>query len=314
MSELVIRRPGWQSTIQDEGRRGYYREGLSEGGAMDVHAFYWANKLLDNDLSSACIEVLMGQFEAEFSAAGVISVTGADLSFRINGVECETWCTHRVEAGDAIAFERPRSGLRAYLGVVGGWQTPVCFGSRSVVMREQLGGLDGGALKKQDVLPYAYDRESVLRQVNPHYVPDYSQALTLKVVPGYQYREFSKADRQLFAQTEYEVSDQVDRMGYKLRGPPISAARRHLISEGIAYGAIQVPQDGQPIVLLKDRQTIGGYPKIGCVASLDAARLSQCVPGSKVAFEFASVARVQSERKQFDRFFKTPLWHAGKKA
>ena len=304
MSNLHVIKPGWQSTIQDGGRRGYFRDGLSEGGAMDEHAYHWANTLLENDLDSACIEILMGQFEAVFDADTTIAITGADLDARINGREVKHWSTHPVKAGDRIAFKQPRNGLRAYLAVAGGWQTPVLFGSRSVVMRERLGGLDGGPLRAEDRLSYLPNLNAPRRCVAPNYIPDYQAELTLKVVPGYQYRDFSNASRLRFTTSEYRVSNRIDRMGYKLEGPAISTEQSGVISEGIALGAIQIPQDGNPIVLMRDRQTIGGYPKIGCVTSLDCSRLSQRGPGAVVSFEFSDIATVQADRQIFDRFFR----------
>ena len=308
MSDLHLIKPGWQSTIQDGGRRGYFRDGLSEGGAMDEHAFFWANKLLENDLNCACIEILMGQFEAVFDTDTTIAITGADLDARINGQVVEHWCTHRIQAGDRIAFKQPKAGLRAYLAVAGGWQTPVRFGSRSVVMREQLGGLDGGPLKAEDRLSYLPRQSAPRRSVAPNYIPDYRAELNLKVVPGYQYEDFSYTTRLHFTTSQYRVSNRIDRMGYKLEGPKVATERTGIISEGIALGAIQIPQDGYPIVLLRDRQTIGGYPKIGCVASLDCSRLSQRGPGAEVSFEFSDIATVQAERQLFDRFFRACTW------
>ncbi|WP_127559750.1 biotin-dependent carboxyltransferase family protein [Saccharospirillum alexandrii] len=308
MTELVVLQPGWQSTIQDAGRSGYFRQGLSEGGALDEHAFRWANKLLNNEPNAACIEILLGKFEAEFKANAVIAITGADMEASINGEVLRNWRTHSVQQGDVIRFGQARSGLRTYLGIAGGWQTPRQFGSRTVVMREKLGGLDGGPLKQGDRLAFQPRNSPALRVVPEALRPDYQAPLTVYVMPGYQYEQFSVIARRTFETAEYIVSNDISRMGYKLTGPPVSADTRKLASEGIAYGAIQIPPDGQPIILLKDRQTIGGYPKIGCVASLDCARLSQRSPGSPIRFEFTDVDRVQAERRLFDRFFNHSYW------
>ncbi len=308
MSELTVMQPGWQSTIQDAGRSGYFQQGLSQGGAMDEHAFRWANKVLDNEAGAACIEILLGKFEAEFNADTTIIVTGADIPVTLNGNALDLWCSHRVQRGDVIRFGQARSGLWAYLSVAGGWQTPRQFGSRSVVLREKLGGLDGGPLKKGDQLPYVSSTEPPLRCVPWVHQPDYHKPLIVKVIPGYQYDRFSLLARRTFETADYKVTNEINRMGYKLSCPVVAAQTQKLASEGISYGAIQIPPDGQPIVLLKDRQTIGGYPKIGCVASLDCARLSQCGPGNRVGFEFADVERVQAERRLFDRFFNLSEW------
>lgn len=308
MPELVVLHPGWQSTIQDAGRSGYFRQGLSEGGALDEHAFRWANKLLDNEPNAACIEILLGKFEAEFTANAVIAVTGADMTVTMNGQVLSHWSSHCVQRGDVIRFGQARSGLRTYLGIAGGWQTPRQFGSRTVVMRENLGGLDGGPLKQGDRLAFKAGGGPARRAVPAELRPDYQTPLTVKVMPGYQYEQFGVIARRTFETSEYIVSNDINRMGYKLNGPAVAADTRKLASEGIAYGAIQIPPDGQPIVLLKDRQTIGGYPKIGCVASLDCARLSQRSPGSPIRFEFTDVDRIQAERRLFDRFFNHSQW------
>ena len=308
MAEMTVLKPGLHTTIQDTGRRGYCRQGLSEGGALDEHAFHWANKLLSNEQAAACLEILLGKFEAEFSDDTVIAVTGADVPVSLNDRTLLMWCSYRVKRGDVIRFGQARNGLRVYLGVAGGWQTPCHFGSRSVVVREQLGGLDGGPLKQGDQLAYHPCDDLVLRCMPPVHRPDYRERLIVKVIPGYQFEQFSVVARRTFETADYMISNDISRMGYKLTGPVVAAQSTRLASEGIAYGAVQIPPDGQPIILLKDRQTIGGYPKIGCVASLDCARLSQCSPGTQVNFEFSDVDRVQAERRLFDRFFNESQW------
>ncbi|MCH8550726.1 MAG: biotin-dependent carboxyltransferase family protein [Natronospirillum sp.] len=309
MSVLRINKPGWFSVIQDSGRRGAQRSGLTEGGAADEHAYRWANKLLDNPMNAACVEVLMGNFSATLTDDALIAVTGADLDFRINDQPADNWSTHFLQGGDRIAFTGPRNGMRAYLGVAGGWLTPTCFGSRSVVVREGLGGFNGGPLVADDRLPFKPAERQHKRQLAPRYIPDYSRPLTLKVVPGYQCLQFGATDRRRFTTGEYEVSQRIDRMGYRLEGPRIVPENSGVISEGIALGAIQVPRDGQPIVLLRDRQTIGGYPKIGCVTSLGCSQLSQRGPGTMVRFEFINLEQAQSERLVFNRFFAASQWH-----
>lgn len=314
MSTLHIKQPGWFSVIQDTGRQGAQSAGLATGGAADEHAFRWANKLLDNPMTAACVEILMGNFSAILTDNALIAVTGADLDLHINGQPATNWSTHSLNRGDTIAFTRPRNGLLAYLGVAGGWQTPTFFGSRSVVVREGLGGFNGGPLKADDQLPFQTDERRIKRQLAPRYIPDYSQPITLNVVPGYQYQQFSSLDRRRFTTGEYAVSQRVDRMGYRLQGPTIKPETSGVISEGIALGAIQVPQDGQPIVLLRDRQTIGGYPKIGSVTSLGCNQLSQRGPGSSVRFQFIDLEQAQAERLVFNRFFDASDWHPGGKS
>lgn len=308
MSALRVDNPGFFATLQDAGRTGSQRAGLTEGGAADEHAFRWANKLLNNPLDSTCVEILMGNFTATLTADATIAIAGADMGFTINGQSAANWSTHRLQAGDQLAFKTARSGLRAYLAVAGGWLTPIFFGSRSVVVREKLGGFDGGKLKAGDQLSFASHSPRRMRQLAPRYVPDYNSPLTLKIVPGYQYRSFSGLDRRRLGSSNYQISNRIDRMGYRLEGPPIIPTIDGVISEGIAMGAVQVPMDGQPIVLLRDRQTIGGYPKIGCVTSLCCSRLSQRGAGTPVNFEFIDLSTAQGERQVFNRFFKAADW------
>lgn len=304
MRALVVDRPGILALIQDSGRRGVQHAGLTEGGAADLHAYYWANRLLANEPKAACVEILVGQFAATFMEDAVIAVTGADLGFSINGQMAANWCTHKARAGDQIRFPQASVGLRAYLAVAGGWQTPVVFGSRSVVVREGIGGLHGGPLKAGDQIPFAPMPKWLHRQVPEEFIPDYSEPLTLKVVPGYQYHKFAARQRQRLVSQAYQISPHIDRMGYRLQGPPIAPPGPGLISEGIALGAIQVPGDGQPIILLQDRQTIGGYPKLGCVTSLSCSQLSQRGPGVQVSFEWVDVKQAQMERVRFEGFFR----------
>lgn len=305
MAKLTIIKPGWQSTLQDLGRQGYFRSGLSEGGALDEYAFRWANALLNNPGNAACIEILMGNFEAEFDCAATLAIAGADLDCRINGQSIANWQSLSVTKGDRICFSSPVTGLRAYLAVAGGWQTPVQFGSRSTVLREKLGGLDGEKLKSEQQISYLTSIDAPTHSLNPRWIPDYRADLVLKVVAGYQYEAYSDSAKRRFFTSEYSVSQRIDRMGYRLEGPAVNADNQQLISEGIAMGSIQVPPDGQPIILLKDRQTIGGYPKLGCVGALDCSLLSQRAPGSQVRFELSDVATVQIERQLFERLLQT---------
>ena len=243
----------------------------------------------------------MGDFEAEFDASTTIAITGADLCCTLNGQAVANWQSLVVKKGDRIRFDSPASGLRAYLAIAEGWQTPIQFGSRSTVLREKLGGIDGDKLQAGQQLAYQANPDAPKQTLNPQWIPNYTDELILKVLPSYQYEQFSETAKRRFFTSVYTVSQRIDRMGYRLEGPAVMAENQQLISEGIAMGAIQVPSDGQPIVLLKDRQTIGGYPKLGCVASLDCSLLSQQAPGKQVRFELSDVATVQIERRMFER-------------
>ncbi|MDX1635168.1 MAG: biotin-dependent carboxyltransferase family protein, partial [Marinobacter sp.] len=272
---------GLLALLQDSGRQGYQHIGVTTGGPMDEHAFLWANRLLGNPLDAAQIEISIGRLSLLAHDDTVIAMTGADLGARINGREATPWRTYNLCRGDCIEFGMPVSGLRAYLAVAGGFQAPARLGSCATVVREGLGGLhgDGGKLAKGDRIGFARADQRPEVRVPAGEIPDYRRDLEVGLIPGYQYRQFARPERMKFLTGTYEVSQRIDRMGYRLTGEPIHSELDGIISEGIAYGAIQVPSDGQPIVLMRDRQTIGGYPKIGCISALDAGELAQRGPG-----------------------------------
>ncbi|WP_111496341.1 5-oxoprolinase subunit C family protein [Marinobacter bohaiensis] len=306
MSGLRILSAGLRSTLQDLGRTGSQHLGLAPGGAADLHAFRWANKLLENDPNGACIETLMGQFQAEARSAMTLAVTGADTELTINGRRAGLWRTHNLKPGDRLALGATRSGLLNYVAVKGGWQGERFCNSRSMTPREQLPGFT--QLESDQEIPCADGATAAAHQTPAGFIPDYAEPLTLRVIPGYQYARFSLSARHTLATRAYDITQQIDRMGYRLAGPALEVPDIKLLSEGISLGAIQVPADGQPIVLLNDRQTMGGYPKIGTVAALDCSRLCQRGPGAAVRFQFAELANVQCDRALFEAFFERTEW------
>ncbi|MEH6550163.1 MAG: biotin-dependent carboxyltransferase family protein [Pseudomonadales bacterium] len=285
MSGFKVLQPGMLSLIQDAGRFGCHGIGLTTGGPIDSLAFRWANRLLGNALDATAVEVSIGGLELEATLNSRICVTGAELPLRINGEAVDLWQSHMVRAGDIIALGYVTSGARAYIAVAGGFNMAAQFGSTATVTRESLGGLDGKPLQQGDELACESVVDGECLRLPESYRPDYSGDVVVRVVPGYQQSYFSARQQARFFAGEYTVSDRCDRMGYRLEGPVIECEINGILSEGICYGAIQIPADGQPIVLLNDRQTIGGYPKIGSAFSLDAARLAQMSAGGKVQFE-----------------------------
>lgn len=294
--------PGMLTTIQDAGRFRLQHLGITTGGPMDEHAYYWANRLLGNDKSAAQLEITYGGLKLKALADTRIAITGADLDARLNDQPMENWQTHALKAGDIIHFRAPKSGMRAYLAVQQGFQVDDTLGSVATVTRDAMGGLDGNGqkLQKGDQIPYISTEVRNRVQVPYWAIPDYEKPLTLGVVPGYQYQQFSSHAVMTFFSESYQVTSNIDRMGYRLSGKAI-ASGGGIISEGIAFGAIQIPQDGQPIVLMKDRQTIGGYPKLGCITALGAGMLSQRPPGSEIRFKPMDISEAEAERMIFNR-------------
>jgi biotin-dependent carboxylase-like uncharacterized protein len=281
---LEVVHPGVLSLLQDRGRFGAHRIGLTNGGPLDPEAFHYCHRLLANDPTSTAIELSFGGAHFRALVDTYICVTGASMPLTVNGAEKPGWAAHSVAAGDEIQLEFAESGCRSYLGVAGGFSIEPSFGSTATVVREHIGGLAGDKLQAGDLLPCNEARNLKHLYLPRERQPHYQSMVTVRVIPGYQERSFSRIEQRRFFSHAYTVSDRCDRMGYRLEGPAIHCDIEGILSEGICFGAIQIPADGQPIVLLNDRQTIGGYPKLGSALSLDAAHLSQLRPGDTVHF------------------------------
>ncbi|MDF2176669.1 biotin-dependent carboxyltransferase family protein [Aliiglaciecola sp. CAU 1673] len=276
---------GLFSIVVDKGRFGFAHLGLTQGGPMDPFAYRWANRLLENNDHAQALEVSLGGLTLQARIQTRLCVTGAVVEVSVNGQPQALWQSFSVQEGDTIKLGRTRQGVRSYVAVSGGFCVAPQFGSATTVVREGIGGLHGNKLKKGDMLPAREDKQRAGWMLPPAHHPHYGQGLLLRLVPGYQYANFNQEQKQAFFTHSYRISSQADRMGYRLKGEAIAHDFKSLWSEGICLGAVQLPGDGQPIVLLHDRQTIGGYPKLGAVLSLDCARLSQCLHGTEVQFE-----------------------------
>ncbi len=305
MSLRVIK-SGFLGLLQDYGRYGYQHIGLTHSGPMDECAHLWANRLLGNRYDAAQVEVSYGVFSAEFTKETVIALCGADLNATINNRPVLPWQTYNVNKGDIIDFVSPRTGLRCYLAVKGGFNITKSISSAATVVRENLGGLngDGEKLRAENVIAYGKSiHQKVTRCVPDIYIPRYEQSITLRFVPNLSLTSAGIDAQEAFQHTSYEVTQNIDRMGYRLSGEPIKASLGGIISQGVSLGAIQLPKDGQPIVLMKDRQTMGGYPLLGCVSTLDLPLLSQSTPGVRVKFKAVDVDELEAELLQYQQFF-----------
>lgn len=307
-------RPGMLTLIQDVGRLGVGEQGLSQGGAVDLHAYCWANYLVGNPMDCPQLEITLGQ--ASFRARGdiVCALAGADMAATLDGQPVVPWQSFQMREGQTLTFAYPRAGLRAYLAVKGGLNVPPILGSASTVVRNNIGGIEAGrALQQGDELTIVHSVKTDAltgfkpRYTAPRFVPDYCEAVRLRVIESYQCSSFPAASKKAFYRSAYKLTQQTDRMGCRLEGPPVKGALEGIISEGIAYGAIQIPPNGQPIILLNDRQTLGGYPKFGCVARVDMPKLAQARPGQEVRFMSGDLASLQQEWQCFSRFFNLPI-------
>jgi len=286
MTVLYVEKPGLLTTVQDLGRHGFQAYGLPAAGAADPYALQLANVLAGNDPGEAALEMTLAGPVLRVLAGGLVAVAGADLEARRNGSPLPLWETVAVQSGDVLSFGGARRGCRAYLALGGGVAVPEVLGSRSTYLRCRLGGLEGRALRAGDRVASREETGRIFRRVPAPFVPEYGASHTVRVVPGPQDDHFTPAGVQAFLTGEYRVANDSDRMGCRLAGPAIEhrPGMADIVSDGVPPGAVQVPGHGQPIVLLADRQTTGGYPKIACVVSTDLWRLAQAKPGDSIRF------------------------------
>lgn len=284
MSRLSIETSTPLCLLQDAGRFGVRHLGVTQGGALDWRSMSWANWLLGNALDAPVIEITLGGFSVLAEEDCVLALGGADLGAQIDGEALAPWRSFRLHKGQRLQFTQPLLGARAYLAAPGGFDAPQVLGSRATVVREELGGQDGMGrpLTQGRSLSYLGNSLMLLRELPADQRPDLNLAAPLDLVLGAQIGEFSGQSLFDAFNSVWTLDSRADRMGIRLLGTALEYQGKPMISEGIPLGAVQVPPDGQPIVLLNDRQTIGGYPRLGALTPLALARLAQCLPGSKV--------------------------------
>jgi len=277
---LEVLAPGIEATIQDQGRFGWRRFGVPSSGAMDRHAAMWANRLLNNAADAAVIELLYGGAKLKVLCDGWIAITGAASAANI-----PIWRAIKLSAGQTLSFGPHKHGMWSYVAVSGRFEASRFLGSASVYKRGKI----GSALVAGDVLccsatdftlPYGISG----RLVPPAEQRDYRQLPALRIWQGPQWELFDENARDALCETDWTISPQSDRVGYRLSGVPLKARTHQLLSEPVLEGSIQVPANGQPIVTMRDGPTVGGYPKIALIDPDDLSWLAQCEPGQKVRF------------------------------
>ncbi len=285
--------PGFLSTIQDMGRRGFQAYGVPEAGVMDREAALIANLLVGNPENYPVIEVTVMGFELEVDKDILIAVSGADLNFQIDNVPMPMYETLNVKAGNRLKFSGVKKGARAYLAFAGKINIPKVMGSYSTYLRGAIGGINGNKLEKGDIFEIEPSAPSYKR-LDPSLIRDYNKR-EIRVLLNRDEDYFSGKGIDTFLSSEYKISVQSDRMGYRMEGPEISHRKGpDIISTAIHFGAIQVPGHGQPIIMMADRQTVGGYTQIGRVISADLPYLAQMFPGEKVTFKEVSLREAQN--------------------
>lgn len=311
---IEVLKPGALTTLQDLGRRGFQKLGVPVNGVMDERSHRLANALVGNAQSQGTLEVTLMGPTLRFTVDAVIAVTGADLDVKVNGEPLQLDTATVVTAGSELAFGKRRSGVRAYIAVRGGYQVDPVMGSVSLFARGSYGGFAGRALAKGDVIALndssKKDASSVDRKLAAFAQDVLANAdAPIRVMAGREWERFNAASQDAFQQESFRLTPNSDRMGFRLEGPTLELTQAtQMESEALGFGAIQVPADGNPIVLMADRQTTGGYPKIAQVCAVDLPRLAQKMPGEWVKFNVIGIDHAQRLLLSQERTF--AAWEA----
>lgn len=291
--KLQVLSPGPLTTVQDRGRYGYIAAGIGVSGVMDRDAYEAANYLVGNKHGEAVLEATMMGPSICFERDCICAVTGADMDTKIGNKPVESYRPFWVQAGQTLTMGCAQNGCRGYLAVQGGFDVPVVMGSRSTNLKCRIGGYEGRALKAGDTLIVPDESLSTVMD-RKRRRPVYEQTVTVRVIPGPQAEYFTEQGFRTLWEQPFILSAKSDRMGLRLDGPAIeTVSGSDIVSDGIALGAIQITSAGQPIILMADRQTTGGYAKIGTVCSMDLPKLAQLKPGGVIQFEEITVEAAQ---------------------
>lgn len=309
---IRVKSPGLLTTVQDTGRFGEYAIGMPPSGAMDVFSYQVGNYLVGNEEGAAGLEITYFGPELEFTEDAVIAVTGAEMPPKINGEEAATWEALQVREGDVLSFDYLKSGARSYLAVAGGIDEPVFMHSRSTYTLIGLGGHEGRALQEGDELAVgeATGRsDRVGRRVDDDHIPAYSRETELRVIIGLASYRLTEESMEEFLSTTWTVTPDADRVGYRYKGGELKFVEReqpagagadqaNVVDFGYPIGSIQVPGGVEPIVLMNDAVTGGGYATIGTVISADRDRLAQTKTNDRTRFRSVELEEALGARKE----------------
>lgn len=316
---ITVIKPGLLTTVQDLGRFGFQKYGIIVSGVMDQFSHRISNLLVGNEENEPTLELTLLGPTIEFKKNALISICGGDLSPTIDGKPVRLWRSVFVKKGSILRFGPCKIGCRAYLAVAGGFKIPTIMNSKSTYLRAEIGGFNGRALQAGDQLEFGSPSDLSTRIIehpgkksaNQQFVemewtvaadliPIHQNKSTIRVMKGRQFHLFTKESQNKLFHEPFEVTAQSDRMGYRLKGPKLTLQNAaEMISEAVNFGTIQVPSDGNPIVLLADRQTTGGYPKIGQIATVDLPLMAQAKPGDSI--KFTEISRDEAQHLLLER-------------
>ena len=294
---ISVENGGILTTVQDEGRFGYQAYGVSTSGAMDSHAFHIANLLVGNKMTEGALEMTFMGPTLTFTCDNIIAVTGGDLMPMLDGQPMPMYQAVLVRKGQKLQFGGARNGCRGYIAFAGGLEIPEVMGSKSTLLRNNLGGVKGRKLEKGDTIAFTAPKTELSNMENRKVPADVYPAdeVVLRVVLGPQDDEFTERGIRSFFWNSGVITDEFDRMGCRIEREPIEhKGDGNINTDGISLGSIQVPANGKPVIMLADRQSTGGYAKIGTVISVDLPKIAQSRPGQKVRFIQVSLELAQS--------------------
>ncbi len=302
---VLVLKPGMLTTVQDLGRWGLQDSGVPVAGPMDAYSHRLANRLVGNPDTAATLEITLIGPELQFEGDAICAVAGADFPVRLDGVPVPMHEAWAARAGARVSFGVRRRGARAYLAVRGGFDVPLVFRSRATHLLSAMGGVAGRALASGDRLPIGTVEPVAPARGEPLPLPE--GGARVRVVWGPQEDYFTEAARQTLVSARFLVTPQSNRQGYRLQGPPLAhAGSADILSDATPIGSIQVPASGQPILLMADRQTTGGYPKIATVITADLPLAGQLAPGEWIEFTACSLDEARRALIERERALGTP--------
>lgn len=319
-NRLTIEKLNGHCAIQDQGRDHQQHLGFSGGGAADLYAFYSANKLLSNSLNCAALEVMMGQIQLKSNNTCTFAITGADCFAQINGLDIKHWQVHTLYKGDCLTLKQPKNNIYTYIAIAGGINSTPWLDSQSQTYTEQKLAFGHPALKVGSDIPVTHlatgstiKSQQAGQTTNAQLPESFYQhpMLTLRFMPSPLWHKMTTQQQRFFLQQTFSISPNSNRMGYRLanKNPltqlskPMTVLESNKLSKPVCYGAIQLPAFNSPLILMKERQTIGGYPNIGTVMQTDLYRLSQMRPGEQVKFITTTIAQAQQQLTTFNARF-----------
>ncbi len=314
-NHLKIIKLSGRASVQDLGRLNSQHLGFSAGGAADEYAFRFANSLLDNDQNHAALEITLGQIQLQAGCDCFIALTGADCKATISQQDLPTkvinnWQSHLLKKGQIITLHQPKKLLHSYIAVKGGIQSKIWLNSRSQSHSESNLGFTGKTLRTSDFITIDINQKTLPpnnKTLQRNSTPQSFYAdniLTLRFIPNSLYLSLDRGWQRQFTQQTFRISADSNRMGYRLNGNIAAQTLASELSKPVNYGSIQIPNQGQPMILMKERQTIGGYPTLGTVMQTDLFRLSQKRPGEEVRFTPTTTAKAQVQLTSFlQRFY-----------